>query len=316
MFAGESVLAGGVHCVERPVSRLPSGAWLSLPIAVVHGRRPGPTVWISGAIHGDELNGVEIVRELIERVEPSELCGTILAVPMVNVFGVVDGSRYLPDRRDLNRSFPGSARGSLASRLAHLLLTEVVSRCEFGIDFHTGSGGRSNIAQVRMDFANEALRPVAEVFGAPLLVHAKDRAGSLRHAAGQRGIPYLLFEGGEANRFDQDTITAGVDGALRVFQFLGMIASAPPRQASIACRGSVWVRARHGGIFRPSVGLGAKLDKGQEIGIVTDALNLDRRIIRTQTAGVVIGLLQTPMVNAGDALVHVGKIVSAQPVGG
>lgn len=308
LFGETVVTAGASEQVELPVSRLPSGGWASLPIAIVHGVAEGPTVWLSGAVHGDELNGIEIVRQLLSKLDAAQLKGTVLAVPIVNVFGTLTGSRYLPDRRDLNRSFPGSPKGSLASRLAHLVTQEVVARCSFGIDFHTGSGGRANASQVRVDLEDASVRPAADAFRAPLLVHAKTRPASLRHTAIRHGVQYVLFEGGEAHRFDDQVIRDGVEGALRVLCFLGMIDAAPAADPSLVCRQSTWVRARYGGIFRPCVALGQRVTKGMTLATVTDAFNLHQRQIHSPTDGVVVGSLQQPIVHAGDALVHVGRV--------
>ncbi|MBT8494791.1 MAG: succinylglutamate desuccinylase/aspartoacylase family protein, partial [Deltaproteobacteria bacterium] len=206
-----------------PVARLPSGSWIEMPVVVLHGSEPGPTAWLSGAIHGDELNGIEIVRRLLKQIDPKTLCGTVLGVPIVNVYGVTSGSRYLPDRRDLNRSFPGSMKGSMASRVAHLFFDRVASRCDVGLDFHTGSNGRSNLPHLRCDTDNKKTRRLANHFGPPLVIQAGLRDGSLRAAASERGIQVLLYEAGEAHRFDEAAIQLGVDGTLRVLSALKMI---------------------------------------------------------------------------------------------
>lgn len=219
---GEAVPPGRRRELELPVARLPTDTWLSIPVVVLNGRAPGPTVWLSGAVHGDEINGVEIVRRLARTLDPRRLAGTVIAVPVVNVFGFVNESRSFPDRRDLNRSFPGSTRGSLAARLAHLFMQEVVSRSDDGIDFHTATDHRTNLPQLRCDLDDPETRRCAVAFGAPMTLHSRLRDGSLREAATSRGIPVLLYEGGEPVRFNEWAIRAGVDGALRVLQELGM----------------------------------------------------------------------------------------------
>ena len=215
--------AGRRHELSLPISQLVTGADVTLPVHVLHGREDGPTVWVSAAIHGDEVAGVEIVRRVLERLQPTHLRGTLLAVPIVNVLGVMAGDRYLPDRRDLNRSFPGSARGSLASRIAHLMMTEVIGRCTVGIDLHTGADRRSNLPQIRCDLEDPQTRALAEAFGAPVLFHARLRDGSLRAAARETGARVLLYEAGEAWRFDEYAIAPGVDGVLRVLAALDMV---------------------------------------------------------------------------------------------
>ena len=243
------VRAGHAREVGLPITRLVTGADVSLPVHVVHGRDAGPTVWINAAIHGDEVIGVEVIRRVLTKVSPKTIRGTLLAVPIVNVLGFMNGDRYLPDRRDLNRSFPGSARGSLAGRIANLLMTEVVAKCEVGIDMHTGSDRRSNLPQIRCDVDDPHTLDLARAFGAPVIFHAKLRDGSLRYAARERGARVLLFEGGEAWRFDEWAIEAGVRGVLRVLAHLGMIepVEEEPRPPSLICRRSGWVRARRTG---------------------------------------------------------------------
>ena len=230
---------------------------LSLPVTVIHGCEPGPRLWLSAAIHGDELNGVEIIRRVLEQVKPKTLKGAIIAVPIVNVFGFIEQSRYLPDRRDLNRSFPGSKRGSLASRLAHLFIQEIVSHSTHGIDFHTASNHRMNLPQIRANLDRPETLACASAFGAPVLLHSAVRDGSLRQAVAKRGIPVLLYEAGEALRFNEDAIQMGVQGTLQVMMHLGMVtgASTPPAQSQLF-RESKWVRASHSGIFRRVVELG------------------------------------------------------------
>jgi predicted deacylase len=245
--------------VGLPIARLVTGADVSLPVHVIHGRTGGPTVWLNVALHGDEVIGVEVIRRVMAQVSPKTIRGTLLAVPITNVLGFMAGDRYLPDRRDLNRSFPGSARGSLAGRIAHLFMTEIVDKCEVGIDLHTGSDRRSNLPQVRCDLDDPQTRELAEAFGAPVIFHAKLRDGSLRYAARERGARVLLYEGGEAWRFDEYAIDAGVRGVLRVLAHLGMIDPVVdvPETPSLVCRRSGWVRARRTGILQMEVQLGA-----------------------------------------------------------
>ncbi len=230
----------------------------------------------------------------------------MLAVPIVNVHGFVNGDRYLPDRRDLNRSFPGSPRGSLASRIAHLLMNEVVSRCSVGIDLHTGSDHRTNLPQIRADLEEPTTRHLAEAFGAPLMMHSATRDGSLRQAATDAGATVLLFEGGEAWRFGEDAIRAGVDGVLRVLAELAMIdplveAARPSRRAT----SSRWVRAPHSGIAQLGVELGDDVSKGQALGRIHDSFGRRLGQIKSPIDGSIIGLNLDPLFNRGDAVIHV-----------
>ncbi len=300
--------------VGLPITRLVTGGDVSLPVRVIHGRDEGPAVWLSAAIHGDEVVGVEVIRRVLARLSAVEVRGTLIAIPVVNVLGFMAGDRYLPDRRDLNRSFPGSARGSLASRLAHQVMTEVVAKCDIGIDLHTGADGRTNLPQIRADLDDARTRDLAEAFGAPVIYHAKLRDGSLRSAARDHGATVLLYEGGESWRFDEWAIEAGVSGVRRVLAHLGMTepvdeVSVPP---SLVCRSSAWVRAPGTGILRMEASLGQRVLPGDRLGALSDSFGKRPRVVRADRAGIVIGRTEAPVVNRGDAVVHIGS-VEAQP---
>jgi predicted deacylase len=284
------VRAGTTRNLELPITKLVTGADVSLPVRIVHGREPGPTVWVDAAIHGDEVVGVEVIRQVLAGLDARTFRGTLLAVPIVNVLGFMAGDRYLPDRRDLNRSFPGSARGSLAGRIAHLFMTEVVAKCEVGIDLHTG-------------------RELAAAFAAPVMLHAKIRDGSLRHAARERGSVVLLYEGGENLRFDQYAIDAGVAGVRRVLAALGMVdppAGAAP-EPSAECRTSGWVRARRTGILDLDVDLGQHVEEGERLGALVDSFGRTLRLVHAHRDGIVIGRTEAPLVHSGDAIVHIAQ---------
>lgn len=221
-IAGAEVPPGARADLQLKVSESYTGARTSIPVTVVHGVRPGPVVSITAAVHGDELNGVGIARELLGRLEPGELAGAVVVVPVVNVLGLQFHSRYLPDRRDLNRSFPGSPSGSMASRMAHTLMREVITHADAGIDLHTASNHRTNVPQLRVHLDDPVIRHLAEAFGAPFVIDAARRTGSLRDAARLAGVPMLTYEGGQALRFDADAIAVGLAGVLPVLQVLGM----------------------------------------------------------------------------------------------
>ncbi len=306
-IGGERVPAGERRSIEIPVARLASGSWVKLPLVVVHGARPGKWLWLSAAIHGDELNGVEIIRRVLAELDARSLAGVVVAVPVVNVFGFLEQSRYLPDRRDLNRSFPGSPRGSMASQLAHLFMREVVARCEYGIDLHTGSAGRKNLPQIRADLGDDEARRCALAFGAPVALHARLRDGSLREAAVRRGIHTLLYEAGEALRFDRRSIEVGVAGVMRVLAALDMVSGErAPGQVPLELRASRWIRAAHSGLLWLDVELGERVRRGQVIGAISDVVGTTRLKVRAHAAGIVVGLTTNPMVNRGDAIVHIG----------
>lgn len=312
------VAAGRSAIGEIPVSRLVTGNRISIPINVLHGRNEGPVVWLSAAVHGDEIGGVEIIRRSLQGIDPRTLAGTIVAVPIVNVHGFLNGDRYLPDRRDLNRSFPGSANGSLAARIANLFLTEIVSRCDVGIDLHTGSDHRTNLPQIRADLDDPRTRDLAISFGAPFMMHAKLRDGSMRAAATATGSTVLLYEGGEAWRFDKDAIEAGVSGVGRVLARLGMVQTADEPvglDGAIASpipaesRSSSWVRVRRSGIAGIDVELGQLVERGQIVATVRDSVGRRLSQTRASRSGMVIGLTRQPLVNQGDAIIHIAELL-------
>lgn len=295
--------------VEIPVTRLPTGTTLSLPVAVVRGRYPGPCIWLSAAIHGDELNGVEIIRRLVRSLKPPYLHGTVLAVPVVNIFGLIEQSRYLPDRRDLNRSFPGSPRGSLAARLAAIFMKEVVSHCTHGIDLHTAAIHRTNFPQIRANLQDPTTYAFAKAFGAPVVIHSATRDGSLREAAAQRHIPTLLYEGGEALRFGEEAIQIGVDGVRRVLAYLDMYTLDAPTQVTlpIESHSTRWVRASRGGFWHRQAQLGQAVSHKETLGFITDAFGDKPTPVRSPVTGWVISHNQNPLIHQGDALVHIAK---------
>ncbi len=308
-MGGSRVRAGSKQEIGLPIAKLVTGAEVTLPALVLHGRTDGPTVWVDAAIHGDEVGGVDIVRRVLQAVDPKTMHGTLIAVPIVNVHGFMAGDRYLPDRRDLNRSFPGNARGSLAARIAHLMMTEVVAPCEVGIDLHTGSDHRTNLPQIRADLDDDRTRKLAETFGAPVMIHARTRDGSLRHAAREHGATVLLYEGGEALRFDDWAIDAGVAGVIRVLASLGMIdAEATAPDASVESRKTGWVRAGVSGIVRISCALGATVEAGDHLGVVSNSFGRRLASIKATRSGIVIGRLEAPLVNRGDAVVHIAEV--------
>lgn len=310
---GDTVVQPGEKkLVELPVARQFSGTWIKMPVTVIHGHQPGPKLWLDAAIHGDELNGVEIVRQVLQRLRPEGFRGTLLAAPVVNVFSFIQQDRYLPDRRDLNRCFPGSTTGSLAARIAHLFLNEVVKRCDVGIDFHTGSQHRTNLPQIRANLDDPNAFQLAKTFDAPLVFHAKPIRGTLRSAANRLDKTFLLFEGGEPHRFNRGTIRVGVRGTLKVLQALNMwdpepdtVRTPPP----LVSRTSRWVRASRSGIFSRSIGLGDRVPKKETLGEISDPFSPARpSVVRAPYDGMVIGYSNNPLVHQGDALVHIAKI--------
>ncbi|MGB8634905.1 MAG: succinylglutamate desuccinylase/aspartoacylase family protein [Rhodanobacteraceae bacterium] len=306
----EAITAGTRCCVDVPVVSL-YHAPLSMPVQVVRGRRSGPVLFVSAALHGDELNGVEIIRRLLRMKALKELRGCLLAVPIVNVQGFLMQSRYLPDRRDLNRSFPGSEKGSLASRLAHVFLHEVVERSDFGIDLHTGGLHRPNLPQIRGDLEHPDVLRMARAFGVPLILNSSPRPGSLREYTSEHQIPALLYESGEALRFDELAIRTGVRGVMAVMRELGMLPARTKARTPaevVVAHSSSWIRAPASGILRTQVRLGERVRPGQELAWVSDPfVSAEVPVVSTED-GVVIGRTHLPPVNEGDALFHIAHV--------
>jgi hypothetical protein len=292
--------------IELPFARLPTGSPASLPIAVINGRTAGPNVWLSGGIHGDEINGVEVVRLVMRALDARSLRGAVIAVPIVNPLGFLMRSRYLPDRRDLNRAFPGSPRGSTASRLAHLFMTEVVSHCSVGIDCHTASNHRMNLPQLRANVDDAETMRLARAFGAPFTIESRVRDGSLRQAATERGIKILVYEAGQSDRFDDEAIDFGVNGIMRTLRSMGMIEATLPRpRPTTVVRRTRWVRARRGGLVEIEPKLGDRVVDGAVVARISDAFGVRPTTVKTTTTGWVIARTLSPLVNPGDPLVHV-----------
>ncbi|MBA4801873.1 MULTISPECIES: succinylglutamate desuccinylase/aspartoacylase family protein [Euryhalocaulis] len=312
-FAGHTIAPGQRRRIEIPISHLSFGAPVALEAEVLVGRKPGPTLFVCSAIHGDEINGVEIIARLSRIRALSRLRGRLILVPVVNVFGFMSHSRYLPDRRDLNRSFPGSAGGSLAAQIANAMMQHVIEASDYGIDLHTGAVHRRNLPQIRANLEDERLKELALAFGAPMALDAGLLDGSLRHSAADAGVPVMTYEGGEALRFDERAIRAGTVGVMRVMETLGMIAKVHKplkRQPEIA-RSSKWLRAPSAGILRNSVRLGDHVRSGQELGYVADAFGDDPSWVVADRDGIVVGLSALPVVNQGDALFHVAQVRDA-----
>lgn len=306
-LGGADVPKGARIDLLLKVSESYTGDRTSIPLTVVNGTRPGPLLFVTAAVHGDELNGIGIVRDVLNRVEPSEVAGALVCVPVVNVLGVQFHSRYLPDRRDLNRCFPGSPTGSTASRMAHTLMTEVVAGADAGIDLHTAANRRMNMPQVRASLADAQARALGVAFGAPYLIDAPRRPGSLRDAADREGVPVLTFEGGQSLVFEDDVIDLGVTGVLRVMGAMGMLDDVPPppEQPALESDETHWVRAERGGILDLHVGPGGAVEVDQPLWTVTGPFGRERNQKLSPYAGVVIGMTTLPLVNPGDAVLHV-----------
>jgi len=310
------VPAGTRATIDLPVSVLSDHTPVTLSVHVIHGRRPGPTLFVSAAIHGDEVIGVEIARRLLRSSSLGVVRGTLLVVPIVNAFGFINHSRYLPDRRDLNRSFPGSESGSLAARLGNLFMKEIVLRSDMGIDLHSAAIHRINMPQIRVSPLKSETMELANAFGAPVIIHANLRPGSLRKAAQDHDIDVLLYEAGEGLRFDELSARAGVAGILRVMKAMGMISGrgvSKPRVKPVHTTSSSWLRAPAGGLLRVFKATSEHVREGDVLGVVSDPFGEVETEVRCQTGGIIVGRTNLPIVNEGDALFHIAVTKANDP---
>ena len=306
-FGGVTVLPGEQRSIDIPLAAMVTHNNVVMTVHVINGKKPGPCLFVSAAIHGDEINGVEIIRRLINRKLLQRLSGTLVVIPIVNVHGFITHSRYLPDGRDLNRSFPGNSKGSLAGRMAHKFLKEIVEKCTHGIDLHTAARHRDNLPQIRADMSKPEVEVMARKFGVPVIIDSAIRDGSLREAAGDAGIPMLLYEAGEALRFDEIAIRAGERGVQNVMRELKMLPQIKEKskvKEPLISVSTQWVRAPYSGILRALVPLGAKAVKGGVLGVIGDPLGGSEYQIIAPAEGIVIGRTNMPLVYEGDALFH------------
>lgn len=311
-IGGEKIFRGQRKKVYLESAALYDFTQLKIPVEIIRGHEKGPVLFISAAIHGDEINGVEIIRRILKKKNLQKIKGTLILIPVVNVFGFNNKSRYLPDRKDLNRSFPGSANGSLASRLASIFMKEIVSKCTHGIDLHTGAIHRTNIPHIRACIEDPATKELADGFGVPVVINSKLRDGSLREAARKKNIAMLLFEGGQALRFEESVIKAGVDGCMAVMKKIGMLETkaikTTKRKTGIHYSESTfWVRAPRSGSFTSKKKVGDYIHKDDIIATVSDPFGGEKHYVYAKENGILIGASLLPLVNQGDAMFHIAK---------
>ncbi len=316
-IAGVKVEPGSRKSIDIPLPSFYTHSSVNMPVHVVHGRRSGPVLLVCAAVHGDEINGVEIIRRLLGHRSLNRMRGTLIAIPVVNVYGFVSKSRYLPDRRDLNRSFPGTENGSMASRLANVLMKQIISHCSHIIDLHTGAVMRENLPQIRAKLRGDPdLEALARAFGVPVILDANVVEGSFREAAHNLGIPVLLYEAGEALRYEEVVIRAGVKGVLNVMTALGMRPT-PKRHRqpeTMIANASRWMRAPQSGVMRALVGCGAHVTEGDVLAYVNDPLGENSCEIVSNVNGIVIGKTNLPLVFAGEAVFNIAAFEKAETV--
>lgn len=304
-IAGTPIPRGATTDVKLKVSERYTGDPIHLPIRVIRAKKPGPTIFVTAAVHGEELNGVGVIHDLMFGEELRLTAGTLMLVPIVNIFGFETQSRYMPDRRDLNRSFPGNPTGSLTSRIASIVFKEVVQRCDFGIDLHTAASGRTNFPNVRGDLNKPGIRRLAKAFGCELMVHGQGPDGAFRREAVKAGCDVIILEAGEPLKIEPSVLDVGVRGVLNVLMELGMISGTPTKPAyQLRIDKSTWVRASVGGILRFHVAPGQVVDEGQPIATNASIIGLERNVLVAPTAGIVLGMTTLPTVKPGEPVCH------------
>jgi len=309
-FAGIQIQKGTNVTINLELPKLYHSP-MDLPIRVIRGKKDGPIMFISAAIHGDELNGIEIIRRFRKLNILKRLKGTIVLIPIVNIYGVMTLSRYMPDRRDLNRSFPGTKKGSLASRVAKVFFDEIVSKCDFGIDLHTAAIHKSNLPQIRTNLDNEFTYNLAKIFEAPVVLHSVLRDGSLRAEAQEKDIPVLLYEAGEALRFDETSIRIGVKGIVNILRELQMLPEVTKKKKfknPIIARSSQWIRSTESGVIRTIKALGDMVKEDEIIAYVDEPLGDESFEIKATFDGVIIGKSEIPLIQEGDAIFHIAQL--------
>ena len=308
---GNAVSKGKGIQLNLDIAALHTRTKIEVPIIIQRGKKDGPCILITGGIHGDEFNGIEIVRQIISKKLNKPTCGTIICIPVVNIFGFLNQSREFPDGRDLNRVFPGNKRGSLASRFAYNLMEEVVPHIDYCIDFHTGGRERFNAPQIRTNDDSESIE-LAKIFGAPFILKSKNREKSFRDSCVKKGKKVLLFEGGKSLSLDNEITEVGVSGALKIMQHLGIRDftkeledfKVEEQKETILIEKSSWVRARYSGMYHPVAKTGTFIEKGEVIGSISGPYGDFEKKVKAPRSGYIICTNESAIVNQGDALIH------------
>jgi predicted deacylase len=304
---GTNIHPGSSAQVNLNLYQLPTKTIIEIPVYVFRSLKPGPTLLILAGMHGDEINGIEIVRRLITRDDVrNPICGSIIAIPVINIISFLYGSRDLPDGRDLNRCFPGSRNGSLGSRIAFDLMNEIIPQIDFGIDFHTGGAKINNYPQLRCVFNSKTNLDLGKKFSPALIVNSPFRDSTLRKEASKKGKSILVFEGGESSRFDYLSINEGMNGCLRLMKHLKMVDLDIPNNPTVLLNKTSWIRAKSSGLFHTSKTNGSHILKGEIIGMICDPYGEHEEKLLAPFDGYILGINNQPVINQGDALMHVG----------
>lgn len=306
---GQKVALGESKLIKVPIDRLPTGILIEIPVYVFNGKKEGPTLLLQGGLHGDEVNGVELVRRMLINKTYKIKRGCVIVVPLLNIFGFLNMSRDMHGK-DINRSFPGTKSGSLASRTAYYLIKEIIKNVDFGIDYHTGGKQRNNYPQIRYTPKDNKAKALAEIFNAPFIFGSHLIPKSFRKACYTHNIPVLVYEAGEALRLEENAIEQGINGTLRILRHFNMIGKkvvVPEQKLSIEITKRKWIRARKAGIFNSTIKNGSFVKKGTILGSVTDAFGKTKLTVKAPITGYIIAKNNFPIINMGDALFHIGN---------
>lgn len=314
---GIAIPLGTEKIIEVEIARLPSGTLIHMPIHVFRSEKPGPVVLLSGGLHGDEINGIEIVRRMVGGKTLRKLkAGTVIALPIINVYGFIHFSREVPDGKDVNRSFPGTPDGSLAAIVAHTISHKILPIIDFGIDFHTGGASRTNYPQIRYSSSDAVGKKVANSFKAPFTLTSGIIPGSLRATARDLGKSIIVYEGGESLRFDEKAIVKAIRGIKRVLVDFGLVdGKSPVANKVIHISESQWVRADASGLFQSRKQSGQRVTEGEVIGKINNPYNSYTVKVTSPISGYIIGHNNIPMVHRGDALFHIGIVDRVEKAG-
>lgn len=305
-IGGEKIGRGEDRHLYLRIAKLPTHTNIDLPVRVIRGREPGPVLLLTGGLHGDEINGIEIVRRMLARKMLIPDKGTVIAIPLMNIYGFIQNVRGVPDGKDINRSFPGSKTGSLAKLVAYTIMNEIIPKIDYGIDFHTGGASRSNYPQVRCVLNIEKNIELARAFAPPVILHSPLIENSFRKAAYKKKKHILVYETGESLRYDEYGIQIAIDGTLRVMNYLGMKNSTFESVVSSEIyQSSVWARAPIAGLYTSKIKNGEEVKKRQVLGVITDPFGSDVDKIKSRYDGRVIGVNYNPIVHKGDAIMHI-----------
>lgn len=302
-------LPGETNRITVNIAMLPSHSPIDISITISRAKKEGPVLLLSGGLHGDEINGIETVRRIIDQGLNIPQAGTIICIPIINIYGFIHFSRSMPDGKDMNRSFPGNKNGSLASRVANYLMKDIIPMIDYGVDFHTGGADRTNYPQIRCMTKDPINASLAKAFHAPFTLNSPYRPHSLRQSAAKLDKKILVFEGGESSRFDEFAIQEGINGTLRLLNHLGMANRelVTPTYENNKISNSSWVRARASGLFQTLVKSGEYVKKNQLVGHITDPFGEFSVMLKAPTEGYVIGLQNDPVLHMGDAVMHIGR---------